>query len=904
MDSDESLVDIKKERIWEIIQSKKLIIVLVILLVILGVYIRSIPMQDHNGKPGLWDITTNTWTLGPDLDPWLFLRGAKTIVATGGLPEIDLMRNVPLGFNNAIESQLLPYLIAYTYYVLKIFSDVNVEFAGVVFPVIFFALTILSFFFFVREIFIEGDVQQKTRANFIAIISSLFMIVIPTFLSRTVAGIPEKESAGFFFMFLAFYLFLKAWKSKNKVGSLVFGTLAGLATGAMGLIWGGVVYVFIVIGLAVLVAFVLGHVTTTRFVAYGSWIVVSFALLMYFSQKYGILEMFTSLSSGLSFLTLVILIVHSIAVRSRLSSINFVRKYKIPFELVSIVFSVVILILLGLIFFGPDFIVEKIKAFHQAMFRPVSGRWNTTVAENKQPYFIEWVAEFGPHVRNIPLFFWTFFIGSVLLFYKTIEHLKRKDAFVLTGSYVILLFGIMFSRYSGSVVLNGDNIISKSFYYLSVLLFAFCFLRYYYRYSNHHKEALQKIKFEYILLFSLLIFTLFSVRGAVRLIMVLGPVAAIFVGFLLVFIIDKSISEKNRGIFWKIVAVIVLLMSIYIFFTYYQSVTAQAYVFVPNAYTVQWQKSMDWVRDNTPSDAVFSHWWDYGYWVQSIGERATSVDGGNAITYWNYLIGRFVLTGDNEADALEFLYNHNTTHFLIDSSDVGKYTAFSIIGSNENYDRYSWFGAFLLDQSQTQETKDEIQLIYPGGIALDEDLVIQQNGSKIFLPANSAGVGALVTPMTSENSFKQPYVIIVYQNKRYDVPLRYLYTDGQMLDFKSGIDAAAFIYPRITTQGNSVGLTPNGAAFFISPRLLRGMFSQVYLMDDPFNRFPHFKLVHTEPALVIDDLRSQGMELPDFVYFNGLQGPIKIWEISYTGKEQIREEYIDTDASKYLSWKL
>jgi asparagine N-glycosylation enzyme membrane subunit Stt3 len=43
------------------------------------------------------------------------------------------------------------------------------------------------------------------------------MIIIPAFLSRTVAGIPEKESVAFFFMFLSFYLFLKAWKSERII---------------------------------------------------------------------------------------------------------------------------------------------------------------------------------------------------------------------------------------------------------------------------------------------------------------------------------------------------------------------------------------------------------------------------------------------------------------------------------------------------------------------------------------------------------------------------------------------------------------------------------------------------------------------------------------------------------------
>ena len=63
-----------------------------ILALILGVYIRSLPLTDHGGHPGLWDITKNTWTLGPDLDPWLFFRYAKTTVETGSLPKIDDMR--------------------------------------------------------------------------------------------------------------------------------------------------------------------------------------------------------------------------------------------------------------------------------------------------------------------------------------------------------------------------------------------------------------------------------------------------------------------------------------------------------------------------------------------------------------------------------------------------------------------------------------------------------------------------------------------------------------------------------------------------------------------------------------------------------------------------------------------
>ena len=108
----------------------------------------------------------------------------------------------------------------------------------------------------------------------------------------------------------------------------------------------------------------------------------------------------------------------------------------------------------------------------------------------------------------------------------------------------------------------------------------------------------------------------------------------------------------------------------------------------------------------------------------------------------------------------------------------------------------------------------------------------------------------------------------------------------------------------MNVNSGNVQLSEFGAALYLSPRLMRGMFAQVYIMDDKLNNFPNFKLVHAEPNIIIADLRNQGMALPDFVYFNGIQGPIKIWEVEYTGKEQIKEEYLDRDETKYLDWLL
>ena len=91
---------------------------------------------------------------------------------------------------------------------------------------------------------------------------------------------------------------------------------------------------------------------------------------------------------------------------------------------------------------------------------------------------------------------------------------------------------------------------------------------------------------------------------------------------------------------------------------------------------------------------------------------------------------------------------------------------------------------------------------------------------------------------------------------------------------------------------------------FLSPRLMRGYLVQKYILNDPFKNFPNFKLVHTEQNLIINDLNIQGMNLPDFIYYQGVQGPIKIWEIKYTGNEKVDQKYLDKDSSKYLDWEL
>src|SRR3989344_6564874 len=109
---------------------------LVAWIVWMAVYIRT------RNLPGLKDITTGTWTLGPDLDPFLFLRWAKYIVAHGSIMSLDVMRYVPFGYNTSGELLVTPYFIAWFYKLGSVFGFVeSITHAAVIYPVFMFALT-------------------------------------------------------------------------------------------------------------------------------------------------------------------------------------------------------------------------------------------------------------------------------------------------------------------------------------------------------------------------------------------------------------------------------------------------------------------------------------------------------------------------------------------------------------------------------------------------------------------------------------------------------------------------------------------------------------------------------------------------------------------------------------------
>jgi hypothetical protein len=183
--------------------------------------------------------------------------------------------------------------------------------------------------------------------------------------------------------------------------------------------------------------------------------------------------------------------------------------------------------------------------------------------------------------------------------------------------------------------------------------------------------------------------------------------------------------------------------------------------------------------------------------------------------------------------------------------------------------------------------------VYAGTTFVDED--INYNGT--FLPGptydkyevptyKSYFLGMVEEYATRNDSssieFKQPTAVFMYNNKQYYLPVRYMFADGRMLDFKTGIDSVFMLIPSLT-QDSSGGVRTDriGAGIYLSPRVQKGLFARLYLMNDPYQQYPTIKAAHVESDPVINALKAQGIYWGEFVYYGGFRGPLEIWRVEY-----------------------
>jgi len=852
--------------------------VILVLLFIIIFWSASIRLSN---LPILKDTTTGD-TIPSDLDTFYFLRIAQTILDEGKLPEFDSFRRAsgPVPYTQ----EILPQTTVLLYKVINIFSEKSLGYVFTITPVIFFIISLILFFFLSYNL---------TKNKIVALLSSFFLAFVPSFLFRTLAGSADHDSFGimaFFAVLLVFVIslkYLQREKEKKLSTSIYYGLITAFLTAFAVVCWGGVVvFLYIIIPLSILIFWILNlknNPNKKDNLLIGVYYWIWFLFSSFFGIIYGLglldnLQRYSISSSGIiSIFTFLFLIVDYLFYYFKNKLNQKSKEYRI-------ILSFVATILIGIIFLfvigkNPFEIISEV--FLRFLHPYGKERIGLTVAENAQPYLRDFISQIGK------IFFWISFVGTLFLGYYFVRGVKdKKQKRNLLILWILMIVGLILTRVSSTSIFNGENFLSKLLYFGGIILFAIYFLYIYFKGEINVDSST-------IILFSWMVIMFVAARGAVRLFFVLTP----FICFLSAYSVyhlwkfAKNAKEEITKFILYFVFLLVIIGLIISLTGFISGVSAQAKVAGPSA-SAQWQNAMGWVRENTLQDDLFVHWWDYGYWVQGLGKRATLVDGGHG-NCWDHEVGRYLLTTPYPETAFSFIKTHNISYLLIDQTDINKYPAFSIIGSDKSgKDRLSWINTFILDSTQVKETKEGLLTLYRGGTMLDQSLTYKdQNNTTIFLPESESGIGAILIE-TKNNSVNSAKGIFIYKNQQYQIPLRYVYYDQKFIDLGEGLDVTLYFYPLVIQTEEGINLNKNGAVMYLSGKVKDSLFAQVYLMDDPLKRFKELELVHTEDDYIVGLMKTQGGIESDFVYFGGVRGPIKIWKAKPNENIQVVEKFL------------
>jgi len=783
-----------------------------------------------------------------ELDSYFFFRYAKILFEQGSLPAMDMMRYSPVGFPIKGISVFFPKTMVFFYKIAHfLFSNLSQIEWHIIYPPV---ITIISFVFFFLLI--------KELLNYrVAFIATAFLAVIPAYIQRTGAGFADHEAVAMLWMFLSLWLFVLAWKSEGWKKFLPFAAMSGIFAGMMAGTWGGYSFLIYVISLFVIVyTFVNPEISKKHFFQLFAW---TFAYLITGAVALQDISLswLVGLTNFLPVFALLFLGIH-LSTRRKLQNFNL----KIPKVFVTFGSALGLGLGAGLLSGA-----VRLSEITTRLTQQGVGRLFFTVSENAQPYFTDWWSNFG----------WIFllaFAGSAIFFYsifKSEDKSKLKLGWLAAIAYAIFFLAFIFGRFSQSGThITLINFFSATYLYwlggFMVLIFIAYLLAYY-----KEPQALHNMhtKWPWFLLIAWFLITLLAARGQIRLLFATVPIMAIAAAVFVSEFVDFAKAQQNKIKYAIILGLI--LFSAFAFITAAQQTETQ------NKYSGsmmpgQWGDAMTWIRTNTTQDAVFAHWWDYGYMTIAIGERASVTDGGNAMG-WDHQLGRYFLTGKDDTSTLTYLKTHNVTHILISEEEIMKYHAFSRIGSDENLDRFSTIGIFGLQQQK--EVRDGTLLLYTGGWQLDQDYVL----GKLVLSAGNAGIGGF-SYVLQNNSIVEPKAYVILNGQQIEVPISCIIAQGKRLNFAADNNTLAgclMLVPYFNQNGQG---NPVGGAFWLSEKSYDTNFAKLYMYNETS---PYFKQVYNDGT-------------PLGIYNGRIVGPIKIWEIQYPSNIKADDFYMQESA--------
>jgi dolichyl-diphosphooligosaccharide--protein glycosyltransferase len=108
--------------------------------------------------------------------------------------------------------------------------------------------------------------------------------------------------------------------------------------------------------------------------------------------------------------------------------------------------------------------------------------------------------------------------------------------------------------------------------------------------------------------------------------------------------------------------------------------------------STDWPDAMNWLKNNTPPNSVIASWWDYGYWIETLGDRTTFID--NATLSTNKIAGiakMFLSSPDDAWKMLQDMHANYVIVYVVGQKFVSNGQELYILGGGGDESKKQWF---------------------------------------------------------------------------------------------------------------------------------------------------------------------------------------------------------------------
>jgi dolichyl-diphosphooligosaccharide---protein glycosyltransferase len=208
-----------------------------------------------------------------------------------------------------------------------------------------------------------------------------------------------------------------------------------------------------------------------------------------------------------------------------------------------------------------------------------------------------------------------------------------------------------------------------------------------------------------------------------------------------------------------------------------------------NPPTNDWLETLEWIKLNTPENAVIASWWDYGYWIQTMGERASLADNSTTNDHIIKNIAHMLLSMPD--DSWNMLQKMDADYVLIflsaqkinDNSEEKLY----VLGGGGDESKVMWFARIAGLPTEKYLKSDG----FTGTNYFNEQTILGK-----MIPFTTA---VYYNPNTQENSaiYKPGFIEIVRKNVEYDSdmdPLKLVYASPSFMNENVGHMNIVLVY--------------------------------------------------------------------------------------------------------------